>query len=221
LNPAELSIILKLLIIGIWIVSLLCIADLVRRLGDNDGELSRKIVHIGTAAIIPMAWTFGLSKMLIVSCGIVVTTLTLINHRWRLLKSIEDIGRRSFGTSAYGLSITLLVALLWPERADAVTAGILVMGIGDGCAGLIGRRLNSPRWTLFGQTKSLAGTVTMAIASGLCLIVLALSTQAAISVPTLLLISGSAVVLEQFSFAGIDNLSVPIGVALLWQQLIR
>ncbi|WP_370594002.1 diacylglycerol/polyprenol kinase family protein [Synechococcus sp. A15-127] len=150
-----------------------------------------------------------------------MTTLTLINHRWRLLKSIEDIGRRSFGTSAYGLSITLLVALLWPERADAVTAGILVMGIGDGCAGLIGRRLNSPRWTLFGQTKSLAGTVTMAIASGLCLIVLALSTQAAISVPTLLLISGSAVVLEQISFAGIDNLSVPIGVALLWQQLIR
>ena len=201
--------------------SLLCIADLTRRCGDNDGELSRKIVHIGTAATIPMAWAFGLSKSLIVSCGIVITTLTLINRRWGLLTSIEDIGRRSFGTSAYGLSITVLVALLWPERTDAVTAGILVMGIGDGCAGLIGRRLNSPRWTLFGQTKSLAGTATMAIGSGLCLIVLAFSTQTQMSTPALLLISGSAVVLEQFSFAGIDNLSVPIGVALLWQHLIR
>ena len=216
-NPTD---IFKLLIIGGWIASLIYIANQVKNSGDNNGELSRKIVHIGTAATIPMAWAFGLSKILIVSCGILITAFTVFNRRWRLLNSIEDIGRKSFGTTAYGLSITLLVAFLWPERADAVTAGILVMGIGDGCAGLIGRHVNSPRWRLFGQTKSLAGTLTMAIASMVCLFGLSLSTSTEISVPTMLIISSSAVVLEQISVAGVDNLSVPVGVALLWRWLI-
>ena len=220
MNHTDLNIILKLTIIGGWIASLIYVANQVKNSGDKDGELSRKIVHIGTAATIPMAWAFGLSKILIVSCGLLITAFTLFNRRWRLLNSIEDIGRKSFGTTAYGLSITLLVALLWPERADAVTAGILVMGIGDGCAGLIGRHVYSPRWTLFGQTKSLAGTLTMAIASMLCLIGLSLSTSTEISIPTMLIISSSAVVLEQISVAGVDNLSVPIGVAVLWRVLI-
>ncbi len=220
MSPTDLNVFFKLLIIGGWIAFLIYISNQIKNFGDNDGELSRKIVHIGTSATIPMAWTFGLSKILIISCGILITTFTLFNRHWRLLNSIEDIGRKSFGTTAYGLSITLLVALLWPERADAVTAGILVMGIGDGCAGLIGRHATSPRWSLFGQTKSLAGTLTMAIASICCLIGLSLSTQTEISIPTVLIISGSAVVLEQFSVAGVDNLSVPIGVALLWQLLV-
>jgi len=220
LNSTDPIIFFKLLIIGCWIALLIYISNQIKTSGDNGGEVGRKIVHIGTAATIPMAWTFELSKILILSCGILITTFTLLNRRWRLLNSIEDIGRKSFGTTAYGLSITILVALLWPERADAVTAGILVMGIGDGFAGLIGRHMNSPRWKVFGQTKSLAGTLTMAIASVCCLIGLSLSTQTEISVPTVLIISGSAVVLEQFSVSGIDNLSVPIGVALLWRLLI-
>ena len=220
MNLVNPTFIFKLLIIGGWIASLIYIANQVKSSGDKDGELSRKIVHIGTAATIPMAWAFGLSKILFVSCGILITAFTVFNRRWRLLNSIEDIGRKSFGTTAYGLSITLLVAFLWPERADAVTAGILVMGIGDGCAGLIGRHVNSPRWRLFGQTKSLAGTLTMAIASMVCLFGLSLSTSTEISIPTMLIISSSAVVLEQISVAGVDNLSVPVGVALLWRWLI-
>jgi len=220
-DHATTIIIFKLLIIGAWMTLLLYAANQIGKSNSTSGELSRKIVHIGTAATIPMAWAFGLSKILIVSCGILITAFTLINRRWPLLNGIEDIGRKSFGTTAYGLSITLLVAFLWPERADAVTAGILVMGVGDGCAGLIGRHMNSHRWTLFDQTKSLAGTFTMAIASILCLIGLCLSTQTEISIPSVLIISGTAVVLEQFSFAGVDNLSVPISVALLWKLLIH
>ena len=60
----------------------------------------------------------------------------------------------------------------------------------------------------------------MAIASMLCLIGLSLSTSTEISIPTMLIISSSAVVLEQISVAGVDNLSVPIGVAVLWRLLI-
>ena len=37
------------------------------------------------------------------------TLIALINHRFRLVPEVEDVGRRSIGTIAYGLSITVLV----------------------------------------------------------------------------------------------------------------
>ena len=37
------------------------------------------------------------------------------------------------------------------------------MAFGDGLAGLIGRSVKSPSWLVFGQKKSIAGTLTMFI----------------------------------------------------------
>ena len=45
------------------------------------------------------------------------------------------------------------------------------------------------------------------------------SGQPAPAWPTLLLIAAAATALEQLSGYGIDNLSVPLATALLWQQL--
>ena len=39
------------------------------------------------------------------------------------------------------------------------------------------------------------------------------------STPALLAIAGAATLLEQIALAGLDNLSVPLAVAWLWQQL--
>ena len=211
--------ILHLLIISSWIASLLYVSVLIRKSTGNNIELGRKIVHIGTAVSIPMAWNFGLSKFLIVSCGILITALTLLNHRWQLLNSIEDIDRRSYGTSAYGFSITFLVALLWPERSDAVTAGILVMGLGDGLAGLIGRSLRSAQWSVLGQTKSVAGTLTMALVSALVLFSLSAISPTPVPWGAVIGLSLLATGLEQLSPLGIDNLTVPLAVGLLWANL--
>jgi phytol kinase len=104
-----------------------------------------------------------------------------------------------------------------------VAAGVLVMACGDGLAGLVGPALRSPRWRLLGQGKSLAGTGCMAIASLLVLLALvslaAATGQAAPAWPALLWIAATATALEQLSGYGIDNLSVPLATALLWQQL--
>jgi phytol kinase len=132
------------------------------------------------------------------------------------------VGRHSYGTIAYGASIALLLALFWPSQPLAVAAGVLVMAIGDGLAGLLGPQLNSPRWRLFGQGKSLAGTAAMALGA---LAVLTLLQQTALiqglaapNLPNLMLIAALATALEQLSAFGIDNLSVPLSAGLLWQH---
>ena len=200
--------------------TVLLMAIAVRQQWPSERELSRKIIHIGTGFIIPIAWFCNLSASLVISLSAAITLLTAINRHWRIIPAVEDIDRNSYGTVAYGVSITLLLILYWPNRADAVTAGVLVMALGDGFAGLIGRRLVSARWTLMDQTKSLIGTSVMAGISYLVLTVLSISSGTGIEPLRLLAITTIAVVLEQFSILGIDNLTVPVVVSILWAQFV-
>jgi phytol kinase len=198
------------------------IALAVRRRWPQQREWSRKVVHIGTGPVVLLAWGLGIARWVALPAAIAVTVATAINHRFQLLPAVEDVGRHSYGTIAYGASIALLLALFWPSQPLAVAAGVLVMAIGDGSAGLIGPQLNSPRWRLLGQGKSLAGTLAMALGA---LAVLTLLQQTALiqgleapSLPNLIVIAAVATALEQLSAFGIDNLSVPLSSGLLWQH---
>ena len=195
-------------------------AVLCRRLRPNQRELSRKIVHIGTGAVVPLAWFFEIPFVVALPVAAVITVVTTINHQWRFIPAVEDVDRNSYGTIAYGIAITTLLLLFWPTRADAVSAGVLVMALGDGLAGLIGRNVASPKWVLFGQTKSSVGTMTMAVVSGLVLIGLARWSGADLSLPAALGMVAMATGLEQLSWGGLDNLSVPFSVGVLWSQLV-
>ena len=195
-------------------------AVLCRRLQPNQRELSRKIVHIGTGAVVPLAWFFEIPFVVALPVAAVITVVTTINHQWRFIPAVEDVDRNSYGTIAYGVAITTLLLLFWPTRADAVSAGALVMALGDGLAGLIGRNVVSPKWVLFGQTKSSVGTMTMAVVSGLVLIGLAQWSGADLSLPAALGMVAMATGLEQLSWRGLDNLSVPLSVGVLWSQLV-
>jgi len=216
-----LTVLLGPTVIGIWLVVILITAVACRKRWPDQQELSRKIIHIGTGAVVPLAWWFAIPKPVAIAAAGVVTIVIAINHRWRWLAAMEDVDRTSYGTVAYAGAITLLLTLFWPQRSDAVCAAVLVMALGDGFAGLVGRGLASPQWMVFGQRKSIAGTVTMAVVSLLVLLAVGLFSGNTPSPVTLLLIGTSAVLLEQFSAAGLDNLSVPISVGLLWQQLVR
>ncbi len=185
----------------------------------NQRELSRKIVHIGTGPVIPLAWWLGIPSDWAIPMAILITIVILINHRWRLLPAIEDVERRSYGTVAYALTITLLLIFFWPENAAAVCSGVLVMAFGDGLAGLIGRKVRSPNWLIWGQRKSIAGTLTMAVITLIILFTLSLLIDASFHPLRIFAVTGLAVGLEQLSRWGIDNLTVPMGVAVAWSWM--
>ena len=196
-------------------------ALLARNRWPNQRELSRKIVHIGTGAVIPMAWWFAIPAVIAIPFAGVVTLATAINQRWRLIPAVEDVDRNSYGTTAYGLAITALLVMYWPHQPEAVCAGVLVMACGDGLAGLIGRAVTSPRWTVAGQTKSLAGTATMLTVSFGVLLALTITDGSGVNGTGALLLAAVATGLEQISPAGIDNLSVPLAVGFLWATTIH
>ena len=121
---------------------------------------------------------------------------------------------------AYGLAITLLLALFWPDQAIAACAGVLVMAFADGLAGLVGRGIESASWTFWQQHKSVAGTLTMAVVTALVLTGLALVSQSPLHPLRLSAVCAMAVGLEQLSRWGIDNLSVPLAVGLCWSWMV-
>jgi phytol kinase len=200
-----------------WLSLLAMLALLVQARWPSQPEWSRKLVHIGSGPVVLIAWWCGIDRLIALPVAGFVTVMAALNHRLRLLPGIEDIDRHSYGTIAYGASITLLFGLLWPERAQAMAAGVMVMALGDGLAGLVGPLVRSPRWQVFGQTRSLAGTAAMAISTAAVLLTLA-AVQPASAPPllTLLAIAAVATALEQWATAGVDNLTVPLAVAGLW-----
>ncbi|NDC34717.1 MAG: dolichol kinase [Synechococcaceae bacterium WB9_2_112] len=208
--------------VGLWLALLAVAAIGLQRMhpeqagSDHGREWSRKLVHIGTGAVVPLAWLLGVDRLIAVPAAMAVTVLAAINHRYRLLPAIEDVGRHSYGTVAYGAAITSLLLAFWPQQADAVCAGVLVMALGDGLAGLLGARFRSPSWQLGEQRKSLLGTTTMAVVSMVVLLLLAQGPWPAPPPAALVAIALVATALEQVAWMGIDNLTVPIVSAWLW-----
>ncbi|MFM7394653.1 MAG: dolichol kinase, partial [Cyanobium sp.] len=184
------------LLLILWFALVLVLAVLVRRRWPQQREASRKLVHIGAGGLVPLAAALHIPLAQALPTALAMTLLTAINHRLRLIPAVEDVGRRSLGTVAYGASISLLLLLFWRQRPDLVVAGVLVMALGDGMAGLIGPLLPSPRWQVWGQTKSLLGTLTMAV---LAVLVLRFSLPD-LAWPPLLATAVAATALEQISW---------------------
>jgi phytol kinase len=151
--------------VGGWLGLLSALAIWVRGRWPEQREWSRKVVHIGCGPVMLIAWAWGIERWIAVTAAVVITLLAALNHRMRVLPAIEDVNRHSYGTIAYGASISLLLLLFWDRQPIAAVAGVLVMAIGDGLAGLLGPLVTSPSWQVFQQRRSLVGTAVMALAS--------------------------------------------------------
>ncbi len=209
----------------LWLLLLAGLVLGVRSRWPAQPEWSRKLAHIGAGLVVPLAWGLGIQREIAISAAALVTVLASLNHRRRLLPGIEDVGRASIGTIAYGASITLLLLFWWPGHPASVSAGVLVMAFGDGLAGLIGASVASPSWRVLGQRRSLVGTATMALVSLAVLLGLQVACRAlGLPAPDLAEVGGlalAAALLEQIAVLGLDNFTVPIGTALLWHLLAR
>ncbi len=203
----------KVAIAALWLAIVGLTAVGVDRISPRGSEYVRKVVHIGTGNIILLAWWMQIPAWVGVSAGVFFSGVTLLSYRFELLPSIHNVGRKSFGTFFYAVSIAVLVGWFWTiDRPEFAVLGILVMTWGDGLAGLIGKQFGCRKYEIWGMKKSWEGSATMAIVSSLvCFSVLSNSIEFS---STIVIISvGIGIIsalLEAFSKFGLDNLTVPI-----------
>jgi phytol kinase len=142
--------------------------------------------------------------------------VAILSYYIPILPGINGVGRKSYGTLFYAISMGLLIAWFWPiEQFQYAAIGILVMAWGDGLAGLIGQNFGQHPYQIWGMKKSWEGTLAMALTSYAVSSLVLLSVQGNVwqtwVIPIAIAIVATA--LEAFSNLGIDNLTVPLGSA--------
>lgn len=196
------------------------IAELLRHKKLLGTSTTRKIIHIGVSHWWLFAMLFIDSIQAAIVGPLVFIVLNALSIKFQLFKGMDEhSSTRNLGTVYFPISLFVLVVLAWSGIMPKWVAGtgILVMGWGDGLAALLGEKIKSPAGKVFGGRKSLAGTSTMAIASGLVVLIFILVfDQNASFTAALYRALGTALVaafLETATPFGIDNITVPLGTA--------
>lgn len=208
---------LQLTIVCFWLSLVGLLAFALSHWQKADTEIVRKVVHIGAGNVILLAWWLQIPGWIGISASIAFSILTLLSYRLPILPGIDSVGRKSLGTFFYAVSIGLLILLFWQQHPYYAVIGILIMTWGDGLAALVGQRLGRHPYVLWGMKKSWEGSLTMALVSYLVgsLVLLGVQGGQWQTWTVALAVAVAATLLEAFSRLGIDNLTVPLGSALL------
>ena len=205
-------------IVGGWLALLLGLAEWLYRSQHLPAELSRKLVHIGTGHVVLLAWWLDIPAWVGIAAAIVAAAIAITSHWLAILPSVNSIGRESWGTLFYAISIGVSIGWFFAHNQPHLAAiGIGVMAWGDGLAAIIGQKFGQHRYSVWGMSKSWEGSLTMFVAS-FVVSVLVFGFVAGFLWPTWAIAASVATIataLEAFSKWGIDNLTVPLGSAIV------
>jgi phytol kinase len=204
--------------VGIYLGVLILIAETLNRFSDQPGEVTRKIVHIGSGQVVLLAWWLKIPAWIGVGAAIVAGGVAILSYFLPILPSLESVGRRSLGTFFYAISMGLLIGYFFSRQQPEYAAlGILIMAWGDGLAALIGQNFGQHPYQLWGIRKTWEGSLTMLVVSFVVtVLILGIIQPISLSLIAIaLIVAILATFLETFSKFGIDNLTVPLGSAIL------
>jgi phytol kinase len=209
--------------VTLWLSMVIISAEAIARSGMWGAEASRKVVHIGVGNVILLAWWFQIPAWIGISAAVMASVVTLLSDVYPILKSVSGIGRKSWGTFFYSVSIGILIAYFWPREPVYAVLGVLVMTWGDGLAAILGQRFGKHPYQIWGMTKSWEGSLTMLAVSFAITGSIAWFTGAGfgLSIAITTVVAFAATGLEAFSKYGIDNLTVPLGSAFLFYGLTQ
>ncbi|MBN2874565.1 MAG: hypothetical protein JXM71_05675, partial [Spirochaetales bacterium] len=160
--------ILGLLVSYAMVFSFIGGATLLLKKGLLQPYATRKIVHIGVAHWWLLYIAFIDSPAIGVIGPLSFIVINWISYKAHLFKAMEDPEpTRNLGTIYFPVSLLVLVGLAAfgvVERWEA-GIGVMVLGWGDGLAAIVGKRFGKTPFSIFGQTKTIPGTIALILAS--------------------------------------------------------
>lgn len=206
-----LSDLISLAIAFLYVAALLSVTEILRRVFHVPLNLTRKIVHVGVGMTALVITAFFRDWTIAIIGPLVFIGVNYFSYRRKLFSGVETGEAGQFGTIYFPLSFVLLTPLLWSFPV-LLAAAFMPMTWGDAAAAILGTRFGSRRFTLFGQSSSVEGSLAMFVFSfvGTDLALMLFGQppipSAAISLATALI----AAIAEALSPKGVDNLTVPI-----------
>lgn len=177
------------------------------------GELGRKFVHITVGSFVAF-WPFFLSWRQIVGMSAAFLLVVSISKYLHVFQAIHSVQRPTWGELFFALSVGAVTFVTHNKWVYA--AALLQMSLADGLAAVVGVRYGNPqRYRVFGHTKSVAGSLCFFLVSlGILVAFGAHWSGQSLSFGYSATISAGATILENLAVIGLDNLAVPLLVAL-------
>lgn len=234
MSDIVMSDIVGLVVAYAMIALVIAVAGLLLRARVFTPSLSRKFIHISVSHWWLLAMHFHTAWHWAAIGPVTFIVFNYLAYRTHLLSAMEDpVHRNNLGTVWFPVSLLLMVLLTFagPIPLYVGGIGILTMGYGDGLASIVGKRWGDARpISLFGGTKSLAGSLTMFIASALVVALFMLQyhpaggqlpgINARVAVGQLLGAAAAtaavAAAVELATPHGLDNITVPLSTALFF-----
>ena len=212
--------IIALIVVYVYVIAIFIIAEKVLK---SRPEFSRKFLHIMVGNMIfampffsnPWVMIFGLT--LPASIG---TFLLTEYSPIKIENSMTESGH-ALGLFFYSAIWTILL-VIFGSHLWIVALAIVPLVYGDGFAALIGIKFGKVKFSIFGSTKSLEGSLSMfVVTTVMSVFVWMVFTSIGYNMPefnivNIILISAVATLCEAFSYGGIDNLTVPALTSVLY-----
>lgn len=202
------------LLIGLTGVCILAVTgEYLRRVHLFHAEVTRKFIHISVAAFVA-SWPFFMDWKQIELISLLMFGGILVSRYLRLFKAIHGIQRRTWGELFFAMSIGIAAVL--SQSAWVFAAAMLIMGVADGFAALVGTLLDKThRYKVFGHAKSYEGTITFFVMSIIILFACSAFGDLPLTTMGLVWLALLSTVFENVAVAGTDNLFVPLIVVAL------
>lgn len=181
-------------------------------------ESSRKIPHIVTGLAIAFV-AFFIDMRIMEPLLVVDALAVLIVYRFNLLPFSRAVDRLTWGELFFPLG--LIGAAFISSDKWVFIAAVLVLGLADAAAALVGRALGKHKYKIFNHTKSLEGSTAFFITALIILAAIIFIIPSGLSVAWLAVIALAlaATIVEAITPWGMDNLLLPILVATLLKIL--
>jgi len=183
-----------------------------------NAEFTRKLSHIGTGILTMLFPVFFTSHWYVLLMCSSFAVLLVLSIRYGFLQSINAVERETVGSICYPLSV-YIAFLVYAWQGDILTfyVPILVLAIADPMAAFVGKTWPWKPFHLFGQSKTIAGSMAFAVTAFFVVfsLVYPIWVFQNFSTNYLFLIIGLAVwssIIEAISAKGWDNLTIPLGV---------
>ncbi len=182
---------------------------------------ARKFLHIMTgniAFILPLFVTREIMAFVAAGPFILFTFLMSPYSPIKSMRGKTSEAGHGLGLVYYAITWTVLAYVFFDHRV-IIAMGILAMSYGDGLASWIGIKYGERKYTVFKDTKSYVGSLTMFVCTFLLLIIALAFYSELLTTRTiayLLCMAGVATIVEGITPFGLDNLSVPFVTAVMY-----
>ena len=187
-------------------------------------HINRKIIHISVGIAVSLSPYIFTSRLKPCLLALIFFTINLISYRKNRLNSFHLIERDSYGTIFFPLSYLLLASLFW-DYPNHITASFLILAIADPISSIIGSlNKKNKSYNILGDNKTLEGSTAMFLCSTIILSLLSqlifTDLSAGFKLIAILTTSIAITISEGLSYKGSDNLTIPI-TAFLFIELFN